>query len=400
MANPWTLLSGRGKALLVSAAVLGVGAIASGQRDLLLAAVLLLALPALALASVLAGRPRLSATRPVTTVQVPQGQRFTTRIDLTRSGGFMLCDLLVEETVPDAFDGRVRFAVTDLRGRWQRQIRYDLVAARRGRFRLGPLVADAVDPFGLARSRRVLPGTTEVLVPPRITPLTELSRGTAAGLVGLVSRMGHVGSDDVMVREYRTGDDVRRIHWRSSARAQALMVRREEQARDLSVTLLVDTRARAHTGPEAEGTFEWTVATAASIALHCVDEGFALTQVTADGRLCADSRPLTGASILTTYAELAESPASGPPGRDAGAGPGSGLLIALTGRLSPADAAALVDAAGARAGAAIVCTQDRDEGTVAAATALREGGWTVVEADPATDVGSAWLHLLRAGGNA
>jgi uncharacterized protein (DUF58 family) len=398
MAAPWTLLTTRGKVLLGIGVVLGGAAIATGQRDVLIVAVFLVVLPVLALGSVLVGRPRLAATRPRSLVQIPRGERFTTRIDLARTGGLMLCDILVEETVPDAFDARVRFAVTDLRRRWQRRIHYDLVAGTRGRYRLGPLIGESIDPFGLARISNPLTGTSDVLVLPRITPLTDLARDTAAGLVGLVSRMGRVGSDDVMIREYRAGDDVRRIHWRSSARSQTLMVRREEQARDLSVTLLVDTRVLRHTGSERDGTLEWTIATAAAIALHCIEEGFALRQVTPDGPLAGDTGSLTAANVLAAYAELGVSHSADLPGHGGPAGSGNGLLIALTGRLQPADAASLVELAGSRAGAAIVCRESTDADTLVATTALRQEGWSVVEADPSTDVPEAWLRLLGAGG--
>ena len=56
---------------------------------------------------------------------------------------------------------------------------------------------------------------------------------------------------DVIVREYRLGDDLRRVHWRSSARAGELMVRREEQPWQSRCTLMVDNRASAHRGQGA-----------------------------------------------------------------------------------------------------------------------------------------------------
>ncbi len=54
--------------------------------------------------------------------------------------------------------------------------------------------------------------------------------------------------DDVAPREYRHGDDLRRVHWRSTARRGELMVRREEQHFQSSGTLFLDTRRNAHWG--------------------------------------------------------------------------------------------------------------------------------------------------------
>ena len=75
-----------------------------------------------------------------------------------------------------------------------------------------------------------------------------------------------VGQDDALVREYRQGDDVRRIHWRSTARWGDLMVRREEQAWDPSASIMLDSRVGAHAGRGMHNSLEWAISAAASIA--------------------------------------------------------------------------------------------------------------------------------------
>ena len=94
-----------------------------------------------------------------------------------------------------------------------------------------------------------------------------------------------VGQDDALVREYRQGDDVRRIHWRSTARWGDLMVRREEQAWDPSASIVLDSRASAHAGRGMHNSLEWAISAAASIGIHFLDDGFGIEIYEADGPL-------------------------------------------------------------------------------------------------------------------
>ena len=90
-------------------------------------------------------------------------------------------------------------------------------------------------------------------------------------------------AEDVTVREYRRGDDLRRVHWRSSARTGELMVRREEQPWQSRATLFLDNRTHAHRGHGAASSLEYAVSAAASVALHLAQRGFMVRLVTADG---------------------------------------------------------------------------------------------------------------------
>ena len=59
------------------------------------------------------------------------------------------------------------------------------------------------------------------------------------------------GEDDAATREYRHGDDLRKVHWRSTARVGELMVRREEQPFQSRATVLLDSRTIAHRGSDS-----------------------------------------------------------------------------------------------------------------------------------------------------
>lgn len=397
MAKPWTWLTLRGKAVAGIGVALAAGAVAAGLRDILVVAVFLLALPLVALLSLMLSRPRLRSQRHLLTPQVTLGQSFCQRIDLERSRGPLLGTLLLEDRIPAPFGAAPRFAVAWPSARSTRQLAYELPAAKRGRFQLGPLSVHTHDPFGMARLRRSFTDTSEVLVLPKVAPLSDISRATAAGLAGIADRIGASGSDDVMVREYRTGDDVRRIHWRSSARNQQLMVRREEQARDLHVTLITDTRAHAHTGSGPNSTLEWVVSMAASIGVHCVEENFALTLLTPTGELCERVRPLTVDHILVAFAELTPAAAAElPPVESAPTvGHKQGLVVVVTGRLTEADAQSLLRTAGSQSGAVIACTTDGADDRPH--RLLEAAGWHVVRAAPRTSPAAAWIELVTEG---
>ena len=88
------------------------------------------------------------------------------------------------------------------------------------------------------------------------------------------------GTEDVTVREYRMGDDLRRIHWRSTARTDELMVRREEQPYQSRATVMIDTRDNAHRGSGPASSFEFAVSAAASIGSHLAGQGFTLRLLT------------------------------------------------------------------------------------------------------------------------
>ena len=100
------------------------------------------------------------------------------------------------------------------------------------------------DPFGLVELGRSFRSTATLTVTPRTVPLPPIPLGGAwTGSGDNRPRAFAIGSaEDVTVREYRRGDDLRRVHWRSSARVGELMVRREEQPWQSRATLFVDNR--------------------------------------------------------------------------------------------------------------------------------------------------------------
>ncbi|HLI00118.1 MAG TPA: DUF58 domain-containing protein [Acidimicrobiales bacterium] len=210
--------------------------------------------------------------------------------------------------------GWVDLAVGPLRPSATVRGSYRLRATARGAFRLGPLACVSTDPFGLAQRVRVLPGTSKVVVHPSVETLDiGVTRAASEHLPsGAKPALGQSNDEFSSLREYRPGDDVRRLHWRSTARTDTLMVREEQLLRRGQLTVLVDLRAGVwrRAGLERRDR-AWRVAglerslvAAASIAVAAADDGLAVRLITTAGvDTGAGSGPSHRARILDELAE-------------------------------------------------------------------------------------------------
>jgi uncharacterized protein (DUF58 family) len=424
MRRPWRLLTARGRLLGIAGVLIVLAAMAFGQRDVMRLGVLLVALPLVALVLVSRARLRMTCERQIAPAQVPLGSPMKGQIILGQDGRMPAAIVLLEDTVPRELGGRPRFAVDRADATWRRVVEYPLLGRVRGRFATGPLIVRTTDPFGLVQLERQFMATSEVLVTPQVFPLSTIRAIGGAGSAGEARphRIGVVGQDDVLVREYRQGDDVRRIHWRSTARFGDLMVRREEQAWDPSASIVLDSRASAHAGRGMQSSLEWAISAAASISIHFLDDGFGVEIYEADGSLriagsmgqhssesaelvvsrLTDLRPRTA----TTMHYAVESATVDRPGQ---------LVIAIMGRMTAEDANALLRVRRNRAnGLAIVLdvdtfadlpadppptTAERAAGPpvmsphTLALQILRDNQWRVIEVPRGMSVTDAWAAL-------
>jgi len=413
----WRLLTARGRFFAVAGlGIVGVS-MAAGQRDVMRIGLLLLSLPVIAAILVSRARLRMSCERSIEPAQVPLGSPMRGQITLGQDGRLPAGILLLEDTVPRELGNRPRFLVDKADLSWRREVEYPLLGRVRGRFATGPLRVRTTDPFGLVQLDRQFVATTEVMVTPQVVPLPAIRTVGGAGSTGEARphRIGVIGQDDVLVREYRQGDDVRRIHWRSTARRDELMVRREEQAWDPSASIVLDSRAAAHAGRGMHNSIEWAISAAASIALHFLDDGFSVEIYEADGpmRISGSMGQHSSASQelvisrltdlkarnTTTLHYAVESAAVDRPGQ---------LVVAIMGRMDAGDANSLLRVRRNRAqGLAIVLDVEtfaeepdperlRDQHELAVRI-LRDNQWRVVEAGRPMGVADAWAMLEQLG---
>ncbi len=228
--------------------------------------------------------------------RVHEGDRLEVELSLTANR--RVSTFVLEERVPDRLGRTVKVPITRLSPGSTVTHRYGLRASRRGVYQVGPLVAVAGDPLGLSERETVIAEPFELLVHPRVElvsdrPLTRQFEDPP--IRPPVSKPWPSGMEFYGMREYKPGDDLRRIVWRASARTGTIMVREAEQGITDHITIILDTDRGAHSRDE-EGlseSFEAGVRVAASLGVRHLREGYELRCEVNGGPL---TRPLRGAT--------------------------------------------------------------------------------------------------------
>lgn len=347
-------LTVRGRCFVAGGVAALACALALGERDLLRVGIFLLALPLVAATVVARTRYRLTCVRRLRPTRVGAGSKATVTLLVRNVSRMPTGLLLVEDRVPYALGGRPRFALGRLQPRGERELTYQIRSDVRGRFRLGPLSVRLADPFGLVERSRSFSATDDLVVVPHVVSLSavKLGGGSSGGGDAHARIVAAAGEDDVATREYRHGDDLRRVHWRSTAHHGELMVRREEQYWQSRAALLLDTRSVAHRGDGPGSSFEWAVSAAASIGVHLARRRFDVSFATDSGQVVTG---LAGTGVSSFEAPFLDALAVLGPSRnrslgDVGAPGGGGhdrnLLVAVLGTLEAGEAEHLARAAG------------------------------------------------------
>lgn len=346
MRSVWENLTLRGNCLVAAGVALVLTGITLGESSLLRAAVFALALPLVASLFVGRNRFRLSSTRSIVPSRTPVGHPATIALRVTNRAEQRSGLLQLDDGVPHVLGAHARFVVDRLAPGASVELKYELSSALRGRFAIGPLRLKLTDPFGLVERSRGFAATDVLTIVPVVHPLPGVGLGGAYSTGGDSSArsVSIQGEDDAATREFRSGDDLRKVHWRSTARVGKLMVRREEQPWQTRSALLLDTRSTAHRGEGMNGSFEWSVSAAASVGDHLSRLGYGLRLFTDSGEIhgvsglaareaLLDQLAIVRTSTITTLdhgiSELRQA------GED-------GLLVCVLGEATPDDAAALI----------------------------------------------------------
>ncbi len=278
-------LTTRGRSFLAAGVALLIAAAITAQDDLLRVAILVLTLPVISALVVARTRYRLSSGRRLHQPRTAAGQESAVTLRLDNISRLPTGLLLVEDRVPYVLGSRPRFVLDRVEPRGRREVTYTVRSDVRGKYELGPLTLRLTDPFGMCELQRSFTARDILMVTPRVHPLPVVAlAGEWTGSGESRSRaIASAGEDDAGTREYRDGDDLRRVHWRSTARLGQLMVRREEQPWQARCTLLLDSRAIAHGGDGPASSFEWAVSAAASVGVHLVRNGYFVRLLTDTG---------------------------------------------------------------------------------------------------------------------
>lgn len=272
----------------------------------------------------------------------------------------------------------------------------------RGRHRIGPARLDVVESFGLARRLVDAPGRSELVVFPEVIAVGQGRESRSLG-EGSRQRREHSlagGQDDPITREYRSGDPMRRVHWRATARQGELMVRQEEQHGLPSARVVLpvssanwrDAHPALGSGLPISDGFEWAVSVAASIAVEYGLAGSQTRVTNLDGDTIALHDPTTTPMFLELLSDLALDEAVDERSPEASA---REPIVAVVSSLTPAEVDRLSHLRGPGvAGVALVVHLDvhpltpddtAADSPRAVASALRDSGWHVVETDSSAD---------------
>ncbi|KAA9153775.1 DUF58 domain-containing protein [Amycolatopsis acidicola] len=405
-------LTTRGRCLLAAGVAAAVCAVVLNERDLLRVAVFVIGLPLLVALFIAASRVRIGAARRMLPDRVAAGSGSEVELTLWRNGKLPAGEVLLEDGVPYALGSRPRFVVERLPAGRAVALRYPIQPTLRGIQQVGPLRATLTDPFGLCEFDRELIGHSRLIVTPRVVALRGLPSGSGigAGEDGSIRLHAGQGENDVVVRHYRQGDDLRKVHWRSTARRDEIMVRIEERPWRGGTTVLLDHRAAAHHGTGPAASLEWAISLAASVCLHVRKAGHRIRLVSEHGKLLADVPGGFGGEDNSADNVILDSLAALQPAhqRDLTVGhdPAVGQeLIAILGTVSndAVNELASVRPRGTRSLAVLLDTpaftggvsapEQRAAATGESASLLRAAGWTVVIADPAASMQQVWGEL-------
>lgn len=173
---------------------------------------------------------------------------------------------------------------------------------RRGHLALGPWVVERVDPWGLFQRKVGEAASLDVLVTPRIRPVSLAALPSALADYGGQADMGT--TTFATLREYVVGDELRHVHWRSSAKAGTLMIRQYVDVTRPRITLVL---VAATGGYRDADEFEDAVDLIASLATVGASSGLDVDVMTTAGERAAHGPGRMSAAIdLLSSVQLAD----------------------------------------------------------------------------------------------
>ncbi|MEU6123281.1 DUF58 domain-containing protein [Streptomyces sp. NPDC047123] len=413
-------LTTRGRSFLAAGVAAAICAYVLGQSDLLRVGLLLAVLPLVCAVVLFRTRYRVAGSRRLSPARVPAGSEARVHLRMDNVSRLPTGLLMLQDRVPYVLGPRPRFVLDRVEAGGRREVSYRVRSDLRGRYPLGPLQLRLTDPFGMCELTRSFSTYDTLTVIPRVEALPPVRlMGEAKGYGdGRNRSLALAGEDDVIPRGYRHGDDLRRVHWRSTARYGELMVRREEQPQRARCTVLLDTRGVGFRGAGPDSAFEWAVSGTASALVHMLERGFSVRLLTdtgtsvpgegSDGFAGASQESADAAGLMMdTLAVIDHSAGAGLSlAYDVLRGGNEGLLVAFLGDLEE-EQAAVVAKMRQRSGSAVAFVLDgtawaQGPGTVPSAAGeervrmLREAGWTALAVPPGASLTDLWRQADHA----
>jgi uncharacterized protein (DUF58 family) len=183
--------------------------------------------------------------------------------------------LQIQEAVPlDLKDQPDYRAVVSVGGHSAFEHPYRLACKKRGYYKVGPLNLRSSDLFGFVEARWDEANPATLIVYPQVVPLAHLGLPSRSPFGTLSSRQRLLEDPARMagVRAYTAGDSLRRIHWKASAHADQLLVKKLQPSMAVPVMILLDLDRASYPVRSLVGSSEWGITVAASVASALVAE--------------------------------------------------------------------------------------------------------------------------------
>ena len=230
------------------------------------------------------GRARVAVKREITPPRTHAGEQVAVSLEVHNRSAVPTSFLEISDRI-QGLPRPATFTSPAIPPRRRATAAYVLTCRSRGLYDVGPLDVTVTDPFGLARLRRRLDMVTQLAVYPAVVPLAPLplASGRDAGHRSERPALAAPhGEDFYTLREYQVGDDLRKVHWRSTARRGRLMIRQEELPSNVRGTVVLEVRAAA-LGAAGEAAFESAVVAAASAVQYFAGRGESCRYASTDG---------------------------------------------------------------------------------------------------------------------
>ncbi len=203
------------------------------------------------------------------------GEKIPVKLTIDNRSWLPLPWLMVEERVPLDLKEILNYRwVLAVGARGHVEHEYLLACKRRGYYPVGPLSLNTGDLFGFAEASWQEQAPVYVTVYPQVVPLHQLGLPSRSPFGALPSRQRLFEDPNRLagVRDYMSGDSLRRIHWKASAHEDTLLVKKFLPAIALNVAIVLDLNRHAYPLNGAIGSSEWAIVVAASIASYVTDQ--------------------------------------------------------------------------------------------------------------------------------
>lgn len=182
---------------------------------------------------------------------------------------------LIHDSFPQEFAVNIDTLEINLPPNSQKELTYTINPDSRGEYQWGDIQVRQLGQFGLAWRDWKIPASEKVTIYPDLISLKELSiRLTIenTGAMRQARRLGN-GTEFAELREYRTGEDIRLIDWKATARRDRPVVRVLEPEQEQTLFILLD-RGRLMTA-RVSGLkrFDWGLNATLSLALAGLTRG-------------------------------------------------------------------------------------------------------------------------------